>query len=179
MGRALPKAVGVGVSGRSSYRGYGLQQVDEKGRVAIPAPLRAALLTLSPVDDDGKTATTVVLQAHERHPCVRAYDLNYAIAREAELEALARQNALADGSLDDDMLRGGMVSDEQPFDTSGRFVMPGFPRKHAHIGKWAFFYGVGRYFEIWDPATLIATPGIHPNVRALVEHELAERKVVL
>jgi MraZ protein len=175
----LPGAVGVGVAGRSSYRGYGLQQVDEKGRVAIPAPLRAALLARSPTGDDGKAVTFVVLQAHERHPCIRGYDLDFAAEREVELEALARQNALADGSPDDDVLRGGMVSDEQPFDTSGRFVMPSFPRKHAHIGKWAFFHGVGRYFEIWDPATLIATPGIHPNVRALVEHELAERKVVL
>lgn len=172
-------AIGVGVSGRSSYRGYGLQQVDEKGRVAIPAPLRAALLARSPTGDDGKPVTLVVLQAHERHPCICGYDLDYAGLREAELEERARLNALADGAPDDDILRGGMVNDEQPFDTSGRFVMPGFPRKHARIGKWAFFHGIGRYFEIWDPATLIAAPGVHPNVRALVEHELAERKVVL
>lgn len=170
---------GVSVSGKSSYRGYGVQQVDEKGRVAIPSSLRAALLARSPIGHDGKAETTVVLQAHERQPCICGYDLDFADQREAELEERARLNALADGAPDDDILRGGMVSDVLPFDTSGRFIMPGFPRKHAQIGKWAFFYGIGKYFEIWDPATLLAAPGVHPNVRGLVEHELAERKVVL
>lgn len=169
----------VGVSGRNSYRGYGLQQVDEKGRVAIPSPLRAALLARSPIGADGKAVTTVVLQAHERQPCICGYDLDFADQREADLEERARLNALEDGAPNDDILRGGMASDELPFDTSGRFIMPGFPRKHAKIGKWAFFYGIGKYFEIWDPATLLASPNVHPNVRALVEHELAERKVVL
>lgn len=167
------------MSGRNSYRGSGLQLVDEKGRVAIPSSLRAALLARSPTGDDGKALTMVVLQAHEREPCICGYDLDFADQREAELEERARLNCLANGAPDDNILRGGMAMDAQPFDTSGRFILPGFPRVHAQIGKWAFFYGIGKYFEIWDPATLLASPGVHSIVRGLVEHELAARKVVL
>lgn len=169
----------VGVSVKNSYRGSGLQLVDEKGRVAIPSSLRAALLARSPIGDDGKAVTTVVLQAHEREPCICGYDLDFADQREADLEERARQNCLANGAPDDNILRGGMAMDVQPFDTSGRFILPGFPRAHAKIGKWAFFYGIGKYFEVWDPATLLATPGVHPNVRGLIEHELAARGVTL
>ena len=147
--------------------------------MAIPSSLRAALLARNPIGADGKSITTVVLQAHERLPCVWGYDLDYADQLEADLEERARANPLPGGAPDDDILRGGMVSDELGFDTSGRFIMPGYPRKHARIGKWAFFYGVGKYFEIWDPATLLATPGVHPNLRDLVEHQLADRGVVL
>lgn len=169
----------MGVSGKTSYRGHGLQQIDDKGRVAIPSGLRAALLSNSPLGEDGKPDTTVVLQAHERLPCICGYDLNFASQREADLVERARLNPLADGAPNDDILRGGMASDELAFDSSGRFIMPGFPRHHARIGKWAFFFGVIGYFEIWDPATLRTAPNVHPNVRALVEYELEQRKVAL
>ena len=46
-----------------------------------------------------------------------------------------------------------------PFDGSGRFIMPAFPRFYAGIGEHAFFYGVLDYIEIWDPETLIADDG--------------------
>lgn len=169
----------VGVSNKGSYRGYALQLVDEKGRVAIPSPLRAALLARSPRDDDGKPSTSVVLQVHERHRCICGFDLDTAEEREAALEARALQNSGEGGAPDDNILRAGMASESTSFDSSGRFVMPGFPRKRARIGQWAFFFGMGSYFEIWDPATLLATDGIPDSVKELVEYELEQRGVTL
>ncbi|MEO5865581.1 MAG: division/cell wall cluster transcriptional repressor MraZ, partial [Sphingomonas sp.] len=59
-----------------------------------------------------------------------------------------------------------------------RFVMNGFHKKKAGIGKYAFFYGVGPHFEIWDPATLLAT-GKYELMREHLEFLLDEKGIVL
>ena len=39
---------------------------------------------------------------------------------------------------------------EVEFDSQGRFVIPEYLRKHAHLGKDIVFVGVNTYIQIWD-----------------------------
>ncbi|OYW23257.1 MAG: hypothetical protein B7Y98_07350 [Sphingomonas sp. 32-62-10] len=165
----------VGVSIRGIYQGYALQQVDDKGRVAIPASLRATLVARSAREMDPKEAAQIVIAQHESDTCLVAYDVPQGEARFAELEARARAHAGPDGAPNDQILRRGMAWDTVSFDSSGRFIFPSFPRKRAKIGKYAFFYGLGSHFEIWDPAQVFASSRADTTMREMVTHFLDER----
>jgi len=165
----------VGVSIRGIYQGYALQQVDDKGRVAIPSSLRATLVSRSPADIDPKDAAQIVVAVHESDKCLIAYDQAHAEQRFAELQVRAREHAGPDGAPKEEILRAGMAVDTLPFDSSGRFILPGFPRKRVKIAKYAFFYGLGNHFEIWDPASLIASPRATETMKEMVLHFLEER----
>ena len=49
------------MSERELYQGYGLQAVDEKGRVAIPASLRGSVEANNPDDGEGKAIRKLIL----------------------------------------------------------------------------------------------------------------------
>ena len=66
-----------------------------------------------------------------------------------------------------------------PFDGSGRFIMPAFPRFYAGIKGHAFFYGVLDYIEIWDPAALVATVDMPPVVKEMARFYMAEKEISL
>ncbi|OYY72914.1 division/cell wall cluster transcriptional repressor MraZ [Sphingomonas sp. 28-63-12] len=165
----------VGVSIKGIYQGYALQQVDDKGRVAIPSSLRATLIARSPADGDPKDIAQIVIGVHEGDQCLVGYDVAQGAARFAALEARALAHAGPDGAPNDEILRRGMAVDTLPFDASGRFIMPSFPRKRVKIGKYAFFYGLGNHFEIWDPASLLASPRATDTMKDMVTHFLDER----
>ncbi len=160
---------------RGIYQGYALQQVDEKGRVAIPASLRATLVARTPADLDPKEAAQVVVALHEGDRCLVGFDLMHRETRFAELEARARAHAGPDGALNDEILRGGMAAETLAYDSSGRFVLPSYYRKRSRIAKYAFFFGLGNHFEIWDPASLIASPRTTETMKEMVLHFLDER----
>lgn len=145
---------GALLSERGYFRGYGLQPVDDKGRVAIPAALRAILEQNTPPRADGKEQRQVILSTHEDERCLIAYDLE---TERALVEDLRQRDAVGPGGRRDYnlMRRGAGAAETLPFDASGRFILPAFPRFHAAIEGFAFFYGAVDYFEIWDPATLL------------------------
>lgn len=163
------------VAGTGIFQGYALQLVDDKGRVAIPAALRGTLFARMPADMDPKDALQVVIGMHENDRCLIAFDPAYSVTRFAELEARAAQQAGADGAPRHDIIRAGMAVETLPFDASGRFILPGFPRKRARIGRYAFFFGMGRHFEIWDPAMLLDSDRASPDMKEAVAYYLAER----
>ena len=165
----------VGVSIRGIYQGYALQQVDEKGRVAIPSSLRATLIARSACNMDPKDAAQIVIAQHESDTCLVGYDVPQREERFAALELRAKAYAGPDGAMNDEILRRGMAWDTLPFDSSGRFIFPTFPRKRAKIGRYAFFYGLGSHFEIWDPAQVLASARTDETMREMVLHFLEER----
>ena len=167
--------IGVGVSIKGIYQGYLLQQVDDKGRVAIPSVLRATLIARSAVITDPKEAAHVIIGVHERDACLVGYDLPQAEPRFEALEARALQHAGPDGAPNDEILRSAMATDTVAFDASGRFILPNFPRTHVGIGKHAFFCGLGRHFEIWDPATAVASPRFSGPMRDYIIAEMVAR----
>lgn len=163
---------------RGRYQGHGIGLVDDKSRVAIPAPLRATLAANAP-RADGKDGGTIVIGAHETSPCLVAYDPAYLEIKAAQLDLHEAQHTAADGSYDWNIQRRASNGEAVPFDGSGRFIMPAFPRFHAGIGQYAFFYGSLNRIEIWDPQTLVDDPSVDPLLKKIARFYMGEKGVVL
>jgi MraZ protein len=170
-GEGLPDAFGVNIVGRGIYKGAALQLVDDKLRCAIPSSLRNTILANSP---DGGSQVTIAVSPDRK--CLMGYDLPWGIKLSEDLEALIAP--ASKDEVDHDYRREVVNGADFTFDASGRFVMDGFQKKKARIDKHAFFYGVGPHFEIWDPATLLAT-GKYELMRENLEYLLEEKGIVL
>lgn len=163
---------------RGRYQGDGIGLVDDKGRVAIPPALRATLAANAP-KSNGKDGGTIVIGAHQRHRCLIAYDPNYLDILGDSLDRREAENTGADGEFDYNIKRRAASGEAVPFDGSGRFIMPRFPRFHAAIGEHALFYGVFDYIEIWDPKTLVETPDAPEIMKSMARFYMAEKGVTL
>ena len=166
------------MANRSWYQGDGIGLVDDKGRVAIPAALRQALSANAP-KADGKHGGTVVIGAHQKNKCLVAYDPGYLDVLTSKLEKREAEHTAEDGELDYNIKRRAASGEAVPFDGSGRFIMPAFPRFYAGIGPHAFFYGVLDYIEIWDPKTLVETGEVPDVVKQMARFYMAEKGVQL
>ena len=166
------------MAARGRYQGHGIGLVDDKGRVAIPSALRATLQANAP-RPDGKDGGTIVIGPHEASECLVAYDPAFVEVRAGQLDAHEAQFTGADGSYDYNIQRRAMAGEAVPFDGSGRFIMPAFPRFHANIGAHAFFYGANNRIEIWDPATAVADPALDPIVKKMIRFGMSEKGVAL
>ena len=159
------------MANRELFEGFALQAVDQKGRVAIPADLRAAAERNSEIRQ-------IVVGAHPFDPCLSAHDLSWS---KEKYDRIDRKEQQADdrGEQPDTAAKRrafGLV-EKAPFDDSGRFVIPPFFRKKAGIGSWALFYGSGETFDIWAPEALMKAPGVDPALREICEY-LCEAKGV-
>lgn len=163
---------------RGDYQGSGLALVDDKGRVAIPNALRSTLAANAP-RADGKDGGTIVIAVHEDKPCLVAYDPSYVPILKAELRHRVELTRGPDGRVDDSIMREGANGEAVPFDGSGRFIMPGFPRFHANIAEHAFFWGTFDTIEIWDPKTLLATPDVGSRMVSACKFYCQEKGIAL
>jgi len=166
------------VASRAEYQGDGLGLVDDKGRVAIPSSLRSILAANSP-RDDGKDGGTVIIGVHQKQPCLVAYDPAYVPILKAQLDQREANNTGEDGEFNYNIKRRAAQGEAVPFDGSGRFIMPGFPRFHARIGANAFFYGVFDYFEIWDPKALIEAEGVPDMMKSCARFHCMQKGIAL
>jgi MraZ protein len=150
--------------------------VDGKGRVAIPASMRAVID--KNVEAGGGDPRTVVIALHPKDPCLIAYDPAWLKLSHARLE---RREELreADGAEQDynAKRRALALTESAGFDSSGRFVLPDFYAMKAKLlpGTDAVFSGAGNYFEIWNPDLLLAADGVEPALKELVEFTRAKR----
>ncbi len=163
---------------RSEYQGEGLGLVDDKGRVAIPASLRGSLAVNSP-RPDGKDGGTVIVGVHPRQKCLRAYDPGFVKILKAQLEAVEARKVGDDGEPNYNVKRRGASGEAVPFDGSGRFIMPGFPRDYANIGENAFFWGTFDWIEIWDPKTLIDAVDVDEAMQAACRYHCKTKGIAL
>jgi MraZ protein len=154
------------------YEGFALQGVDEKGRAAIPADLRAAVERNSEV-------RAIVVGKHPFDPCLSVHDLNWSVEKFTRID---REQSPFEGDGGESRVKRrafGMV-ERAPFDASGRFVIPPFFRQKAKIGRWAFFTGSGETFDIWSPEVLMRTEGPDfEELRELCEFLLGQKGVKL
>jgi MraZ protein len=164
------------VGERGDYQGEGLGLVDDKGRVAIPNALRATLAKNAP-RDDGKDGGQVIVGAHPKHRCLIAYDAGYLPLLRAKLERRESAREETTGEVDFNIKRRGMSGEAVPFDGSGRFIMPGFPRHYARIKEHAFFWGAGDYIEVWNPRSLMEADGMDELVREACDYHCATKGV--
>lgn len=157
---------------RRTYRGFGLSGIDGKGRVAIPAKLRATL------EVNSNNERVIALSRSRTSPCLTGYDLPFAdMLPEMLAQEMAEQEGGAKLSRENlNRMAFGVVEDV-PYDASGRLVIPPFMRKLGQLEDLAFFHGSGHIIEIWNPHVLLKTDDVPPMLVELVQFLLEEKGV--
>ncbi len=127
----------------SHFLGTHLNRIDAKGRVSIPAPFRAALRGLSV-----EGASPLVLRQSHTYPCVEGWP---ASVFEELATPLDRLDVFGE---DHEDLAQVLYSDAYPVesDKEGRIVLPDVLVQHASLADAVVFMGLGRTFQIWEPA---------------------------
>lgn len=118
-------------------------RVDKKGRVSVPATFRAAL--------EQERSGGVILYPSFKHPCLEgcgderieqiAESIDALDAFSEEAEAL--QTILAD-------------SVRLTVDGDGRVMLPSNLAEFAGVTETAMFVGLGKSFQVWEPAAFEA-----------------------
>lgn len=122
----------------ASFKGQASYSVDSKGRIAIPAKMRASL---TPAAKGSFTLT----RGFDR--CVSLYPLDAWEQREAELAALNQYERESR-----DFVRSVLMwADEATLDGQGRIPLPRHLMEFAGISEKALIIGALDHIEIWDP----------------------------
>ena len=154
------------------FQGSALNAVDAKGRVSIPAMLRSVI-------ERRGTSRIVVLAKHETFPCLSAYDPAYAALKHQKLERLAEKKEETGAGAELEYERRNLMafaaSEEVPYDSSGRILMPPMMRMKGKIGDLALFLGTGETFQIWNPELLLADDNIPEDLKDIARYRLQER----
>ena len=155
------------------FQGSALNSVDAKGRVYVPAFLRSVI-------ERRGDARTIVLAKHDNFQALSAYDPAYAALKHAKLERLAEKQE-TDPAAELDYARRTMMAfgatEEVPYDSSGRIVLPPMMRSKGGIEDLALFIGVGETFQLWNPKLFLADPNIPDDMKDIARFRLEERGV--
>ena len=157
------------------FQGSALNSVDAKGRVSVPAFLRSVI-------ERRGDAKTIVLAKHEAFPCLSAYDPAYAALKHAKLERLfEKQEGDADASLEYQQrnLMAFGATEEVPYDSSGRIVLPPMMRRKGELDDLALFLGAGETFQVWNPKLFLADDRVPEDLKDIARFRLDERGVIL
>lgn len=165
------------MANRELFHGFSLQSVDDKGRVSIPADLRAVLDRNAP---PAETPSRTVLVARDSAAnCLLCYDPAWAQALNDEFNHLKRLAAEQGRVFDERAYRRANRVEIAGYDPSGRFVIPAYERQAAGIAKWAFFAGDNDRFQVWSPEVLLASGGDDPDLQDRCRFYMAQKKVKL
>jgi MraZ protein len=127
------------------FLGTHQNRLDAKGRVSIPAPFRTALKARGDTNGNG---THLVLRPSHQHQCIEAWPAEV-------FDALSDQLSRLDlfSPQHDDMAMS-LYADAFPVeaDKEGRVVLPDQLVAHAGLTDAVVFMGLGRTFQIWEPA---------------------------
>ena len=129
------------------FGGNALRRVDAAGRVDLPLFVRDTLVRRS-------ESRRLVFGAHERDPCVSAYDPAY---RAFLFDRNGSRRVFG-------------FAEEAEFDLRGRVLLPAMLRWKARIEALALFVGTGGAFEIWNPD--LALEAGDPELRQIAEYRL-------
>ncbi|HUE79302.1 MAG TPA: hypothetical protein VMN38_06690 [Sphingomicrobium sp.] len=153
------------------FQGSALNAVDGKGRVSVPAFLRSVI-------ERRGDSKTIVLAKHQSFPALSAYDPAYAARMHAKLERLLEKeetNAQAQLEYQQRNLMAFAASEEVPYDSSGRIVLPPMMRRKGSIEELALFLGAGETFQIWNPALFLADDHVPEDMKDIARYRLEER----
>jgi MraZ protein len=129
----------------SQFLGTHQNRLDAKGRVSVPASFRAELKKL---DAQG----TLVLRPSHSHACIEVWPVPVFETLEKPLQELPdfseEQIDLAA------TIYAGACRLEA--DKDGRVMLPDEMIAHANLGESVTFLGLGRMFQIWEPAAATA-----------------------
>jgi MraZ protein len=117
-----------------------VNKVDRKGRVSVPASFRAALA--------GQSFNGIIAFPSFKTAAIEGTGID----RIEEMST--RVDALDQFSEDSESLAASIFADSHQlaFDSEGRIVLPQVLAEHAGITENAAFVGLGRTFQIWEPA---------------------------
>ena len=153
------------------FQGSALNAVDAKGRVSVPAFLRAVI-------ERRGDARSIVLAKHDAFPALSAYDPAYAALKHSKIERLLEKQE-TDPAAELDYARRTMMAfgatEEVPYDSSGRIIVPPMMRTKGQLGDLALFIGVGETFQIWNPKLFLADPNIPEDMKDIARFRIAER----
>jgi MraZ protein len=142
------------VSERALLLGCGLSAIDRKGRVALSADLRSAVLANS------NDANIIYLSRHAETTALTGFDgamlaeLNRKIETAEQAMATSGTPAINFGA----RRTWFQTAEQVPFDGSGRFTLSPTMCKRGGLTDLAFFIGLGGLFEVWNPHLLLADP---------------------
>jgi MraZ protein len=120
------------------FRGISAINLDDKGRLAIPARHRPCL------QDSAGGQLILTIDTEER--CLLLYPLSAWVDIEKKIEALPSFNAQARRI---QRLLIGHATDTD-LDSHGRILLSPPLREYAHLQKAVVLVGQGKKFEIWD-----------------------------
>ena len=120
------------------FQGEFSNNMDEKGRVSIPAAFRDALKTCH-------ADTDIVVARSHNSPNLVAYPTREWKRLLAKVNAMQPSKQVA-------AFRRAVISSAQEFspDRQGRVLLSQVLRDHASLSRSAHFAGTGEVFEIWD-----------------------------
>ncbi|MFN3076912.1 MAG: division/cell wall cluster transcriptional repressor MraZ [Alphaproteobacteria bacterium] len=116
-----------------------VNKVDQKGRVSVPAPFRAALARQS--------FPGVIAFPSFTSGCIEGRGIDW-------MERLAAGiDDMAAFSPEQEEINGLIFSrsHQLPFDPEGRILLPEELVEYAALKGSAAFVGMGKYFQIWEP----------------------------
>ena len=153
------------------FQGSALNAVDAKGRVSVPAFLRSVI-------ERRGDARTITLAKHEVFPALSAYDPAYAALKYAKLERLAEKEETGEGSELEAARRSLMAfgaTEEVPYDSSGRIILPPMMRRKGQLAELALFIGAGETFQIWNPTMFLEHADVPEDMKDIARFRLEER----
>ncbi len=122
----------------AAFEGADALSLDAKGRLAIPARHRDALLAAA-------AGRPLVLTAHP-HRCLLLYP---APAWQPIRDQILKASSLDVRAASIKRVMVGHVRNEE-LDSAGRLLLAPVLREHAQLGKTAYLVGMGSHFEIWS-----------------------------
>jgi len=153
------------------FQGSALNVLDAKGRVSVPAFLRSVI-------ERRGDARTIVIAKHDNFPCLSAYDPAYAALKHAKLERLLEKEETDPGSELAHARRTLMAfgaTEEVPYDSSGRIIVPTMMRRKGQLDDLALFIGVGETFQIWNPKLFLADSNVPEDMKDIARFRIEER----
>lgn len=155
---------------REEFIGNGLQAIDAKGRVGLPADLRVQM-------EANSGSRSLFVDLHEDEDCLVAFDRGFVKMRREQIdrdEAYDRGNGQAfDRAL---ARRAPFASAEPlPFDASGRFILPPYFRDAVALTDFAFIVGALDFVEIWNPVAMLDNPRAASKAKRAAEWHLKQR----
>jgi MraZ protein len=153
------------------FQGSALNAVDAKGRVSVPAFLRQVI-------ERRGDARTIVLAKHDNFACLSAYDPAFAALRHAKLERLLEKQE-TDPAAELEYARRTMMAfgatEEVPYDSSGRILLPPMMRRKGQVDDLALFIGIGETFQIWNPKLFLSDKNIPEDMKDIARFRMEER----
>lgn len=150
------------------FNGGALNGVDAKGRLSVPAFVRATI--------ERRTAEkSIVLGKHEVDPCLVGYDASYKQKILAEINERKRADIERGGDprAHHSRNRRAFITESCTWDSSGRIVLPPMMRRIAGIEDLVLFVGAGETFELWSPQAALDSGDA--DLAELAAYKLEER----